>query len=132
MPDARPKRILVVDDEPRFIESFCAIVRREGHLVTAANGGRAGIDAFLSALDGTEPFDLVITDFGMRVVDGREVATAVKTASPSTPVILITGWGQWFEEQGGVPLPVDCILSKPPKLAEIREALAKCLESSKI
>jgi DNA-binding response OmpR family regulator len=131
MPETLHKRILVVDDDPWLIKSLCNILQTEGYHVTASDGGQAGIDAFQSALAGGEPFDVVITDFGMRVVDGRGVAIAVKNASPSTPVILLTGWGQWFEKQGGTPLPVDGILYKPPKLRELREVLARCLNDPK-
>jgi hypothetical protein len=46
-----------------------------------------------------------------------------------TPVILLTGWGQWFENPGGTPLPVNCIPDKPPELRELREALTRCLNS---
>jgi DNA-binding response OmpR family regulator len=73
-----------------------------------------------------DPFSVVITDLGMSVVDGRQVATT--HASPSKPVILLTGWGKWFEQETGIPIPVDCVLAKPPKLAELREALARLLK----
>ena len=57
-------------------------------------------------------------------LDGRKVASAVKAASPSTPVILLTGWGQRLEAEGDIPAQVDPLLSKPPKLRDLREALA--------
>jgi CheY-like chemotaxis protein len=123
--ETSPKRILVVDDDPLFLKSISNVLESEGYVVVTANGGQAGIDAFTEAVTTLQPFAAVVTDFGMRVVDGRAVAIAVKTALPSTPVILITGWGQWFEDDGGRTLPVDCILNKPPKLRELREALAK-------
>ena len=128
MPDTSPKRILVVDDDPLFIKSLCNILRTDGYQVVASDGGQAGIDAFQSALTGGEPFDVVITDLSMRVVDGREVAAAIKSASPSTPVILMTGWGQSFEQPGDAPLTVDYIMDKPPKLRQLREALARWLK----
>ena len=68
---------------------------------------------------------LVITDLGMPYVDGRKVASAIKGASSSTPVILLTGWGQRLAVEGDVPEHVDRILSKPPKLRELREALVQ-------
>jgi hypothetical protein len=52
------------------------------------------------------------------------VAAAVKAASPATPIILLTGWGQSLLEDGEVPANVDKLLGKPPKLADLREALA--------
>jgi hypothetical protein len=46
--------------------------------------------------------------------------------SPSTPVILLTGWGQRIVAEGDLPVHVDRVLGKPPKLSELREALAAC------
>jgi CheY-like chemotaxis protein len=122
-----PSRILVVDDDPLFLKALGDTLRDEGHVVVAANDGQACIGAFQSALTGPQPFALVITDLAMNEVDGRQVAMAVKAASPSTPVILLTGWGKWFESKDSLPLPVDCVLAKPPKLHELREALAQYL-----
>jgi CheY-like chemotaxis protein len=69
-------------------------------------------------------FDAVITDLGMPYVDGRRVAAAVKAASPDTPVFLLTGWGHRLVAEGDVPAEVDRVLNKPPKLRDLREALA--------
>jgi len=121
-------RILVVDDDRLFLKALGDTLRDEGYLAVTAFGGQAGIDAFQNALKENDPFVLVITDLAMDLVDGRQVATAVKKASPSTPVILLTGWGKWFEAKGNIPIPVDCILAKPPKLGELRAALAQCLQ----
>ena len=97
-------------------------------MVVAANGGQNGIDLFRAAVQQGESFAAVITDLGMPHVDGRRVAAAIKTAAPTTPVILLTGWGQRLEAEGDVPLHVDRVLSKPPKLRELREALAHCCQ----
>jgi CheY-like chemotaxis protein len=59
-------------------------------------------------------------------VDGRKVANAVKTTSPNTPVILLTGWGQKLVAEGDIPPNVDRVLNKPAKLRELREVLAWC------
>ena len=55
---------------------------------------RLGIDVFGAARERGERFDAVITDLGMPYVDGRKVAAAIKAASPETPVIMLTGWGE--------------------------------------
>jgi DNA-binding response OmpR family regulator len=127
-----PARILVVDDDPLFIKALCNTLRDDGHFVATANDGQAGIDTFKSALNTQEPFAIVLTDLGMHPVDGRQVATTIKDASPSTVVILLTGWGEWFETKGGIPLPVDGILGKPPKLSELRDTLTRFLGTSGI
>ncbi|HEX9760116.1 MAG TPA: ATP-binding protein, partial [Candidatus Acidoferrales bacterium] len=120
-------RILVVDDDPLLIKSLRDALENDGHIVATASGGQMGIETFRAAQERSEPFAAVITDLGMPYVDGRRVATAVKAASPSTPVILLTGWGQRLVAEGDVPPHVDRVLNKPPKLRELREALAFCL-----
>ncbi len=116
-------RILLVDDDPLLIASLQEVLLGDGHDVTAANGGQAGVDAFAAASRTKAPFDIVVTDLGMPYVDGRRVAAAIKAASPMTPVILLTGWGQRLVSEGDVPPHVDRVLNKPPRLMDLRAAL---------
>jgi signal transduction histidine kinase/ActR/RegA family two-component response regulator len=127
---AQRMRILIVDDDPVLTKSLRDTLEADGHEVVGADGGQAGIDAFEMARKRGEPFALVITDLGMPHVDGRKVAKAIKSTSPSTPVILLTGWGQRLMAEGNVPSDVNQVLSKPPKLRELREALADCCRSA--
>jgi len=120
-----PLRILVVDDDPLVLKSLRDALEGDGHGVTTADGGQAGIDAFLAAQTQDNPFPVVITDLGMPYVDGRKVSSAVKTAAPGTTVLMLTGWGQRLVADGDIPPHVDRVLSKPPKLRELREALAQ-------
>jgi signal transduction histidine kinase/ActR/RegA family two-component response regulator len=122
-------RILIVDDDPLVLKSLRDALEGDGHGVTTADGGQAGIDAFLAARVQGNPFPVVITDLGMPYVDGRKVSNAVKTAAPGTIVLLLTGWGQRMVADGDVPAHVDRVLSKPPKLRELREALALSLNA---
>jgi CheY-like chemotaxis protein len=69
----------------------------------------------------------VITDLGMPYMDGRSVASAIKQASPKTPVILLTGWGQRLGGNEETLPFVDRVLSKPPQLKELRDALLLCV-----
>jgi signal transduction histidine kinase/CheY-like chemotaxis protein len=119
----QPLRILLVDDDPLLITSLQEVLVGDGHDVTAANGGQAGIDAFVAASLTAEPFAIVVTDLGMPYVDGRRVAAAVKAASVTTPVILLTGWGQRLVSEGDIPPHVDRVLNKPPRLMDLRAAL---------
>lgn len=125
---AAPRRLhlLVVDDDPLLLKSLRDILEGDGHVVATANGGEAGVDAFRAAQARGETFAVVITDLGMPNMDGRKVAGAIKAVSPSTPVILLTGWGQRLIAEEDIPPHVDRVLSKPAKLREIREALADC------
>jgi signal transduction histidine kinase/ActR/RegA family two-component response regulator len=119
-----PLRILLADDDPLILRSLREMLEADAHVVVTANGGQECIDVFRTA-QGTENFAVVITDLGMPRVDGRRVASEVKAARPSTPVILLTGWGQRLVAQEDIPPNVDRVLNKPPKLRELRTALAE-------
>ena len=119
----RRLRILLVDDDPLLIKSLQDTLQEDGHQITATHGGQAGIDAFAAAQKRGEQVDVVITDLGMPHVDGRKVASSIKSLSASTPVILLTGWGQRLMAAHDIPPHVDKLLSKPPRLQELRSAL---------
>jgi CheY-like chemotaxis protein len=116
---------LSVDDDPLLSKSLRDILEADGHSVVSACGGQEGLDALAVASARGDRFDVVITDLGMPYVDGRKVASAVKKHSASTPVILLTGWGQRLINEGEIPPNVDRVLNKPPKLRELRTALAE-------
>src|SRR5437016_3380895 len=92
-PAVRRLRILLVDDDPMLIKSLRDILEQDGHVVTVAEGGQQGIDAFAAALAHGAAFSIVITDRGMPYVDGRKVAASAKAAAGHTPVISLTGRG---------------------------------------
>jgi PAS domain S-box-containing protein len=121
----QPLRILLVDDDPLLLESLQIALINDGHTVVIAEGGQAGIDAFAAAHRQGERFSVVITDLGMPNVDGRTVAASIKSIAPATPVILLTGWGHRLQAENDLPEHVDRVLSKPPKVAALRAALAE-------
>jgi CheY-like chemotaxis protein len=119
-----PRRILIIDDDPVLLRSLHDALALDGHSVVTANGGEEGIERFRAALPGKQTFDVVFTDLGMPYVDGRQVAATVKALSPHTPVVMLTGWGQHMHEDGESPPNVDRLLGKPPRLRDLRAALA--------
>jgi signal transduction histidine kinase/CheY-like chemotaxis protein len=121
----RRLRVLLVDDDPILIQSLQDALESDGHQVTTANGGQAGIDAFAAAHGSPRPFAVVVTDLGMARVDGRKVAAAIRAVSPQTPIIMLTGWGQRLLAENDVPPNVDRVLSKPPRLQLLRSTLAE-------
>jgi DNA-binding response OmpR family regulator len=118
-------RVLYIDDEPLLRELLKEIIEHQHHHVETADGGQAGLEAFLAAKNRGEPFDLVITDLGMPHVDGRQVAQRVKSESAATPVVMLTGWGAMLGESLEVPSEVDVVLCKPPRMAELTETLVR-------
>ena len=124
----RALRILLVDDDPLVLKSLRDTLEADGHGVVMADGGQKGIEQFAAALARGQPFDAVFTDLGMPNVDGRAVARAVKASAQATPVILLTGWGQRLREESELPASIARVLGKPPKLTELRAALAELVK----
>lgn len=120
-------RLLVIDDDPLLLTSLSDILRDDGHVVVTADRGQHGVDTFRAAMGTAEAFSAVITDLGMPHLDGRAVAATIAALSPKTPVIMLTGWGQRLAAEGDIPAEVACVLSKPPKLGDLRQALVRCL-----
>jgi signal transduction histidine kinase/CheY-like chemotaxis protein len=123
-------RILVVDDDPVLLRSMRDTLEGDRHHVVTANGGKEGVARFQEAFGSEQPFSVVITDLGMPYMDGRQVAAAIKALAPRTPVIMLTGWGQRLMADGDIPAHVDIVLSKPPKLRDLREALVQACTAS--
>ncbi len=126
-----PQRILVIDDDPMLLKSLRDSLEAEGHSVTTASSGQEGIHAFVESHASGDPFPVVITDLGMPHVDGRKVAATIKASVPSTVVLLLTGWGRRLVADNDVPAGVDEVLSKPPRLAELRAAIARRLAAAR-
>ncbi|MDY0039977.1 MAG: response regulator [Desulforhabdus sp.] len=106
--------ILVIDDEIPVLEIVRDMLRLKGHRVAAVSDS---IEAL--RLIEKESFDLVLTDLGMPVISGWQIAEKVKANSPGVPVILFTGWGAQFEENDLSRRGVDVVLTKPLSLEKL-------------
>jgi PAS domain S-box-containing protein len=124
-PPLRPLRLLLIDDDPLLLRSLRDALELDEHEVVTADGGQAGIDAFAHAVKAGESFDAVITDLGMPYVDGRKVAARIRQLSARIPIVMLTGWGHRLIATDDYPEHVDRVLSKPPKMAELRITLAE-------
>ena len=117
-------RILLIDDDPLLLASLRDVLVGEGHEVETAQGGKAGIEAFLAAQQAGRTFPVVLTDLGMPhrwQGSGR----GHRRGFASTPIIMLTGWGQRLVATGDVPADVVAVMSKPPNIAELRDKLAE-------
>jgi two-component system response regulator VicR len=79
--------ILVADDEFLIADVLAFALEDEGYTVLTASNGRKALEA----LD-AQPVDLVITDFMMPVMNGLELATAIRARNNGPmPIILMSG-----------------------------------------
>ncbi|MBO6851584.1 MAG: EAL domain-containing protein [Marinobacter sp.] len=81
-----PARILVVDDEPRLLESLASLLRGRHYQVTEAGGGRRACQ-----LIDEETFDLAMLDLRMPEVDGFAVMSHIANRQPGCGVIVVSG-----------------------------------------
>jgi CheY-like chemotaxis protein len=119
----QPMRILLVDDDPLVLDSIAEVLSFDGHDVAVASNGQAALACFSAALATEAPFEVVVTDLGMPVVNGIQVANGIRALSGSVRIILLTGWGERAREQQDFPRAVNHLLGKPVRIHELRAAL---------
>ncbi|MFZ0827564.1 MAG: response regulator [Verrucomicrobiia bacterium] len=125
---ATPKRslhILCIDDDEQILEIMKDCLAHYEHRVKVASGGRRGVELFITAMLKSEPYDAVITDLGMPDMDGYQVARTIKTESPNTPIIMMTGGGTMMKEGGNMASAVDIVVGKPPCIQELNDLLLR-------
>lgn len=117
-PEDKWYHILVVDDEPTVRSVTKMLLKRDGHEVQTADSGEAAL-----ALLENNIFDLIITDYCMAGMLGNQLAAIIKQRWPGQPVIMATANASDFHSPGTPTGGVDCILSKPFGMVELREAI---------
>jgi PAS domain S-box-containing protein len=83
--DDRPI-VLVVDDEPTLLDTVAQILSRRGYVVHVASNGVEALDV----ADRT-PFEFLVTDLSMPLMDGVTLAEELRSRRPDLPVLFITG-----------------------------------------
>ena len=118
--NGRMLRIPAVDDEPLALQMLSELLKGDGHIVETASNGREGLDTFRGG-----KFDIVLIDWAMPEMGGDQLAISIKDEEPGTPVILLSGFGDIIKATGELPPGVDMVVSKPAKLNDVRQAVAK-------
>jgi DNA-binding response OmpR family regulator len=98
------------------------MLRLKGHRVVAMSDGEKALELIDSS-----HFDLVLTDLGMPVVSGWEIAKRAKAKDPKTPVVMITGWGAQYEDVELASRGVDLMLAKPLSWDKLLSSIEKLL-----
>jgi CheY-like chemotaxis protein len=128
MAPTKPKRslhILCIDDDPQVLALLNDCLTHLGHRVMVASGGKEGLEMFRIAQLKNQPYEVVVTDMGMPDIDGRIVARTIKAESPSTPVIILTGWGATVRGDAAIASTVDAVVNKPPHIQELNDLLLR-------
>ena len=81
------KKVLLLDDEPIVCERLRPALEKIGFYVESYTDGQKAVDRVME-----ETFDVLVTDLKMQKPDGLEVMDFVRQHSPSTKVVIITGF----------------------------------------
>lgn len=116
--------VLLVDDEPRYLETTSRLLARKGcTVITAASGMEA------LAMLAKEPVHVVVLDVKMPGMDGHETFRAIRKSHPLVEVILLTGHGTVDSAVEGLKAGAFDYLMKPADIdllwEKVSEAWAK-------
>lgn len=111
------KKILVVEDDSLFLWSLESFLVREGYQVSPATSGEEGIN-----LARNRPFDVVISDFQLPGMNGRQLIEQLKNLQPALKTLLISAHQLDEVKSPNATLP-DAYLNKPIELGMLKKLL---------
>jgi DNA-binding response OmpR family regulator len=120
-------KLLLIDDDEPVLTNLCYFLRDKKYDVTTASDGLEGLELFENDQQG---FDLVITDIVMPKISGIGLISILKKKFPDTPIIAITGWGE-YPEAFATESQADKVFSKPFGLTELDDAINELVSSKK-
>jgi len=101
-------RILLVEDEPTLAAQLRQALGAAGYTVDHADNGR---DAWF--MGGVQPYDAIVLDLGLPVLDGLTVLRRWRSEQMMAPVLILTARDQWHEKVTGIDAGADDYLTKP-------------------
>lgn len=118
-------RILVVEDEPDLNRQLVQALQNAGYVVDTAADGEEG-----HYLGDTEPYDGVILDLGLPVLDGVSVLEKWRRAGKKMPVLILTARDRWSDKVAGFDAGADDYVAKPFHMEEVLARVRALLRRS--
>jgi len=113
-----PTKILLIDDEPDFLEAMAARMRVRGLKVKTTTS----IMNALSMAE-SERFDVIVMDLMMPEMEGLEALKALKDQKPELKIILLTGYATRETEASALKLGAVDLLEKPADIERLLEKI---------
>lgn len=113
-------RILVLDDEENYAEMLQELLREHSYRVDMATRPERAIDQLEDI-----PYDLVISDYKMPVMDGADFLKKSRELYPNLPVILVSGLMNTPELVKVANMGVTLVMEKPLDTMTFLEHVAK-------
>jgi two-component system OmpR family response regulator len=107
-------RVLIAEDDPDLARQLSKALSEAGYTVDHAPDGEEA-----HFLGDTEPYDAIVLDLGLPVVDGVTVLRRWREAARDTPVLILTARDQWSEKVAGFDAGADDYVTKPFHMEEV-------------
>ena len=107
-------RVLVVEDDADLNRQISTALTDAGYVVDKAHDGEEG-----HYLGDTAPYDAVILDLGLPVLDGVSVLEKWRRAGRKMPVLILTARDRWSDKVAGFDAGADDYVTKPFHMEEI-------------
>jgi CheY-like chemotaxis protein len=120
----RPKRILIVDDEPTLV-FFLKQGLQETQLAYHVDGASSGEEALTKLTYNT--YDLLVTDLKMPGISGFTLVEVARSLHPLINVILITAYGSPEVQDESEQLKINGYLIKPFPTSQLQEMIQEIL-----
>lgn len=121
------KKILIVDDDKNICEVLSDILAEVGYLIKTASNGKEALEKIRQ-----EPFNLVITDIKMPIMDGMSLLQEIERTHKDIEVILITSYGNQGQQVEATRLGAYEYLNKPLNLDQLKEIIEQALKIQEI
>ena len=107
-------RLLVIEDDPDLNRQLVTAFTDAGYVVDAAKDGEEG-----HFLGDTEPYDAIVLDIGLPIMDGVSVLEKWRRAGRKTPVLILTARDRWSDKVAGFDAGADDYVAKPFHMEEV-------------
>ena len=118
-------RLLVVEDDPDLNRQLVTALGEAGYVVDNAKDGEEG-----HYLGETNPYDAVVLDLGLPVLDGVSVLEKWRRAGFKMPVLILTARDRWSDKVAGFDAGADDYVSKPFHMEEVLARLRALVRRS--
>ena len=115
-------KILITEDEDSLRMFVARALRLDGHETQEAGDGAEGLEKLSEG-----PFDLLLSDIRMPVMDGIELVHQASARFPDLKILLMTGYAEQRERADDLAAKVIDVVQKPFALPDIRRAVASAL-----
>jgi two-component system OmpR family response regulator len=107
-------RVLVIEDDADLNRQLVEAFKEAGYVVDSAKDGEEG-----HFLGDTEPYDAVVLDIGLPVMDGISVLEQWRRSGRTMPVLILTARDRWSDKVQGIDAGADDYVSKPFHIEEV-------------